>query len=167
MPIARDFVDSTVVSWASGTRIGRVHVDAVMSGQNDGPVIVVKLSGEEELAGKTIVLRAMVSVVLVRGDGVASKAAVLRYICRKLIVMAEKDRLAIAANRQLGRNGSVKGPKCQRPLIGQVGMELGMNALAIFGVDLGAFLTSLNGDLWSKFIKALMCPILSRRTAFN
>ena len=47
-------------------------------GQNDWPVIVIELVGEEERAGKAVILRTVVSVVLVGGDGVASETIVLR-----------------------------------------------------------------------------------------
>ena len=138
-----------------------------MSGQNDRPVIIVELPGEEERAGKAVVFRAVMSVVLVSGDGVAPKAAVLGDIGGKLVVMAEDDRFAVTANRQLGRNGSVESPHCQRTLVGKIGMELGMNALAVLGVDLCAFLRGFNQDLRREFIKPLVRPILSRRTAFH
>src|SRR6476646_3070910 len=114
MPVTRDLVDSTGIGRAAGHWISGVNVDAVMSGQDDRPVIIVKLSGEEERAGKAVVLRAVVSVVLVGGNGVASEATVLRNISRKLVVMAENDRFAVTANRQLGRNGAVESPHCQR-----------------------------------------------------
>src|SRR6476646_1556216 len=81
--------------------------------------------------------------------------------------MTEDDRFAVAANRQLGRNGAVESPHCQRTLIGKIGMELGMNALPVLGVDLGAFLRGFNQDLRREFIKTLVCPILSWRTAFH
>ena len=81
--------------------------------------------------------------------------------------MAEDDWFAVTANRQLGRNGSVESPHGQRALIGKIGMELGMNALAVLGVDLCAFLRGFNQDLRREFIKTLVRPILSRRTAFH
>src|SRR6185312_3122725 len=131
------------------------------------PVIIVELSGEEERAGKAVIFRAVVSIVLVGGDGVTSKTAVLRDISRKQVVMAEDDRFAVTANRQLGRNGSVESPHRQRTLIGKIRMELGMNALAILSVDFGAFLSCFDQYLWSEFSEALVRPILSRRTAFH
>src|SRR6185312_11534345 len=101
------------------------------------------------------------------GDGVASESAVLGHISGKHVVMAENDRFAVTANRQLWRNGPVKSPECQRTLIGKIGMELGMDALAVLGVDLCAFLRGFNQNLRGEFIKALVRPILSRRTAFH
>src|ERR1043165_7299596 len=81
--------------------------------------------------------------------------------------MAEDDRSAVTANRQLGRNGAVESPHCSSDLIGKIGMERGMNALAVLGVDLCAFLRGFNQDLRREFIKTLVRPILSRRTAFH
>src|ERR1051326_1713571 len=167
MPVARHLVDSTGIRRAAGHWVGSVNVDAGMSGQNDRPMIVIELSGEEERAGKAVVFCAVVSVVLMGSDGVASETAVLRDIGRKQVVMAEDDRFAVTANRQLRRNGSVKGPQCQRALVGKIGVELGVNALAVLGVDLGAFLRGFNQDLRREFIKALVRPILSWRTAFH
>ncbi len=65
MPVTRDLVDSTRIGRAAGHWVGSVNVDAVMPGQDNRPVIVVELSGEEECAGKAVILRAVVSVVLV------------------------------------------------------------------------------------------------------
>src|SRR6476620_7265463 len=98
MPVTRDLVDSTRIGRAAGHWVSSVNVDAVMPGQDDRPVIVIKLSGEEERAGKAVIFRAMVSVVLVRRNRVASETAVLRDISRKLVVMAEDDRFAVAAD---------------------------------------------------------------------
>src|SRR6185312_10749691 len=101
------------------------------------------------------------------GDGVASESAVLGHISGKQVVMAEDDRFAVTANRQFRRNGSVESPECQRTLIGKIGMELGMDALAVLGVDLCAFLRGFNQNLRGEFIKSLVRPILSRRAAFH
>src|SRR3954454_2376295 len=81
--------------------------------------------------------------------------------------MAEDDRFAVTANRELWRNGSVESPHRQRTLIGKIVMELGMNPLAVLRVDLCAFLRGFNQNLRSEFIKTLVRPILSRRTAFH
>src|SRR5947209_9236690 len=167
MPVAGNFVDSAVIGGAAGATIGCVSVDGVMTGKNDGPVIIVKLSWEEERAGKAIVLCAVMSVVLVRRDGVAPEAAVLRYVIRQLVVMAEQDRLAVTANRQLRRNSAVKSPHRQRPLIRQIGMKFRPNALAVLGVDLRAFLRRFNRNGRWENVKALVRPILPRRTAFH
>src|SRR5438270_5373209 len=127
MPVTRDFVNSTGIGWAAGHWIGSINVDGIMSGQNNRPVIIVKLSGEEKRAGKAVVFCAVVSVVFVGRNCVPSEAAVLSYVSGKQVVMAENDWFAVTANRQLGRNGSVEGPHRQRSLIGKIGMELGMN----------------------------------------
>ena len=77
MPVAGDPIDSTAVIRAAGFRIRGIHVDAVMTRENDRPVIIIELSREEECAGEAVVLRAVVAVVLVRRNGVASKTTVL------------------------------------------------------------------------------------------
>jgi hypothetical protein len=43
-------------------------------------VIVIELVGEEERAGKAVILRTVVTIVLVSGDGVAAKPVVLRHV---------------------------------------------------------------------------------------
>ena len=91
-------------------RLRGVSVDGAASCQNDWPVIVIKLVGEEECAGESVILRAVVSVVLVRGDGVASKAIVRVHVRRQAVVVAENDWLTILTLNQLGRNGSVESP---------------------------------------------------------
>src|SRR5882724_6417396 len=121
MPVTRDLVDSTRIRRAAGHWVGSVNVDAVMAGQDDRPVIIVELSGEEECAGKAVIFRAMVSVVFVGRNGVATETAVFGHIRWKLVVVAEDDRFAVTANRQFRRNGAVEGPHCQRTLIGKIG----------------------------------------------
>ena len=80
MPVTGDFIDSAAVIRAAGARVRSVHVDAVMAGQNDGPVIVIELTREEECAGKAVIFCAVVSVVLVGRNCVATKTTVLRYV---------------------------------------------------------------------------------------
>ncbi len=97
----------------------------------------------------------------------ATETTVLGHISGKLVVVAEDDRFAVTANRQFRRDGAVESPHCQRTLVGKIGMELGVNALAILGVYFGAFLRGFNQDLRREFIKTLVGPILSRGTAFH
>src|SRR5258708_30179713 len=97
----------------------------------------------------------------------ANETTVLGHISGKLVVVAEDDRFAVTANRQFRRDGAVESPHCQRTLVGKIRMELGVNALAVLGVDLGAFLRGFNQDLRREFSEALVRPILSRTTAFH
>src|ERR1051326_2921773 len=110
MPITGNFVNATVVCGTAGARIGCVKVDAGAAGENDWPMIVIELAREEERAGKAVVLRAVVAVVLVGGNGVPSEAVVLRDVSWQLVVMAEQDGLAIPSLDQLGRNGAIECP---------------------------------------------------------
>ena len=73
-------------------------------------MIVIELAREEECASKAVILRAMVAVVFVSGDRVPSEAVVLGHVSRQLVVMAEKDGLAVTSLNQLGRNGAVESP---------------------------------------------------------
>src|SRR5215831_4876478 len=110
MPIARNLVASTGVVRSGSFGIRGIGVDRKQTGQHDRPVIIVKLVGEEECAGKTVVLRTMVAVVLVGGNGIASEAVVLRHISGQRVVMTEQDRFHVALLDQLRRNSAVKGP---------------------------------------------------------
>ena len=65
--------------------IGSVGVDGGKSCQHEWIVIVIKLIGEEIGAGKSIIFRAVMSVMLVRGKRVSSKAVVLRHVRRQAI----------------------------------------------------------------------------------
>src|SRR5215472_14321674 len=106
MPVTGDFVDSAVVGRAAGARISRVLIDAAENtSEHYRPVIVIELIGEEECAGKAVILRTMVAVVLVRRNGVATEAVVLRHIGGQPVVMAEQERLAVTGLNQLRRNG--------------------------------------------------------------
>ena len=127
MPVARDLVDSAVVSGAAGAGIGGIGVDGAEARQHDRPVIVIELVGEEERAGKAVILRTVVAVVLVSRDGVAAKAVVLRHISRQAVVMAEQDRLARNGPDQLWRNRSIESPDRVRVLRGEPWMELQRN----------------------------------------
>ena len=77
MPVARDIGDATAPVRRSGMPVRGAGVKAGESGQLDRPVIVIELARKEERSGEAVVLRAVVAVVLVGGDGVASEAAVL------------------------------------------------------------------------------------------
>src|SRR6185437_12738547 len=121
---ARDLVDPAVVSGAAGPGISGVSVDGAEARQHDWPVIVIELVGEEERAGKAVILRTVVTVVLVRGNGVAAKAIVLRHVRGQAVVMTEQKRLAITRHNQLWRNGSVECPDRVRILCREPRMEL-------------------------------------------
>src|ERR1700748_97156 len=97
----------------------------------------------------------------------ATESTVLGYVSRQLVVVAENNRFAITSNGQLRRNGSVEGPHRQRTLIRKIRVEFGMNALTVIGINFCAFLRGVNVNLRSELIKALVSPILSRRTAFH
>ena len=45
--------------------------------EHDGPVIVIELAGKEERSGEAVILRAVVPVVFMSGDGDAAKSAIL------------------------------------------------------------------------------------------
>src|ERR1051326_8635862 len=81
--------------------------------------------------------------------------------------MAEQDRLAITAYGQFRWNRAVESPHRQRTLVGQIRVELGMDALAVLGVDLRAFLRGFDRNCGREDVKALMRPILPRRAALN
>src|SRR5579871_4500195 len=104
MPVTGDLIDSAVIGRAAGARIGGISVHAEVTSQHYWPVIVIELVGEEERAGKAVILRTVVAVVLVRGDGVAPETVVLRYISRQAIVVAQQNRLTVAALNQHRRN---------------------------------------------------------------
>src|SRR5581483_4439152 len=89
---------------------GGASIDGGKPRQHPGPVIVIELIGPEIGAGEAIVLRAMVSIVFMRGERVSSKAAVVLDVSCQAIVMAEQDRFAIADLGQLGRKRSLERP---------------------------------------------------------
>src|SRR5579884_2512237 len=110
MPVARHFVDAAAAVRRTCAGIGCIRVHAEVASENDWPVIIIELVREEERAGEAVIFRTMVAVVLVRGDGVASEAVVLRGIYRQFVVVAQKDRLTVTALNQVWRNGAVEGP---------------------------------------------------------
>src|SRR5579862_5422783 len=97
MPVARNFVDSTVAVGAAGARICSIGVHFKNSSQHDRPVIIVELVRIEECAGKAVILRTVMAVVLVRGDRMPSESIVLGYVSRQAIVMANEQRLTITS----------------------------------------------------------------------
>src|SRR5262249_61403782 len=109
VPVSRDLVDA-VVGGGSGAGIRRVRVDRVVAGQNHRPVVIVVLPGKEEGAREAVVLGPMMSVVLVRGDGVLPEASVTSDVVGKLVVVTEEDRFAIAREDELGRKRPVERP---------------------------------------------------------
>src|SRR5689334_9637762 len=124
MPIARDFVDPAAAVGTARLRIGRSGVNGGKSSQHERIVIVIELVGEEVGAGESVILRAVVSVVLVRGKRVSAKAIVLRHVGRQAIVVAEQDRFSVASQHQLGRNSTVESPYRIWLLRRHAGMEL-------------------------------------------
>src|SRR5205823_11391468 len=100
----------------------RRRVDAAEAGEDDRPVVIVELAGEEERAGEAVVLGAVVAVVLVSRDGVDPEAAVLA-VERQVVVLAEEDRLAVTADDELWWDRPVEGPHLQRVLGGQARVE--------------------------------------------
>src|SRR6478672_7659903 len=123
MPVTGDFVQAAVISRAAGQRISSVCIETEVPAQNDWPVIVIELAGKEVSSGEAVVLRSVMTIVLVRGNGIASEPVVLRNVKRQTVVMAEQKRLAIAPNHQLGRNGPVECPDRVFILRGQSRMK--------------------------------------------
>src|SRR6185312_14468978 len=161
MPVTRNFVDTAVVSRAAGAGIGSVLVDFKNARQHDWPVIVIELVGEEERAGKAVVLRTMVTVVLVGGNGVASEAVVRVHISRQPVVMAEQDRLTVTALNQVRRNGAVEGPHRVRVLSGEARMEFQRNRLSGINAGIqrgshGRVIGSIRGGLCLRGLKAYL-----------
>src|SRR6185437_8012565 len=181
MPVTRDLVDTAIVGGTAGHGVRCILIDFKNARQHDWPVIVIELVGEEERAGKAVILRTVVAVVLVGGNGVASETVVRIHVRRQPVVMAEQDRLTITALNQIRRKCAVKGPHRVRLLRGEAGMELQrnrrcrINSAVEFRVDvrpivyvgLSLRLRGLNSDLGQELIEALMRPDGSRRTAFN
>src|SRR5262249_48636626 len=88
-PVSWNFGDAAAAVGAPGPAIGGIRVDRVAPCENNRPVVVIKLSGEEKSASEAVILRPVVSVVLVRGDRVPAEAPVLRNVSRQPVVMAE------------------------------------------------------------------------------
>src|SRR4029077_8727398 len=85
---------------------------------------IVELIRPEIGPGEAIVLRAVVSIVFMRGERESSKAAVIVDVSSQAIVMAEQDRFAIADLGQLGRKGALERPYPVCILRWEVGMKL-------------------------------------------
>src|SRR5207245_2393229 len=142
----------------------------------DGIVVVVELARVEESPGEAVVLRTMVPVVLVGAQGMDSEAPVLSDVERELIAMAENDAFAIAADEQLGGQGSVEGPQRQRPLVRQVRVEarregsggvdarieVRRNAWIVDRVDLGPFRRNWYCDRRGTQVELLLAPARPR-----
>src|SRR5882762_11329378 len=105
-----DPIGRAIVVWrARHDLVGR-RVVRVVARQHEWPVIVVELVRKEERPGETVVLGAVMAVVLVRGNRVYAKAAVLADVDGQPVVMPEEHRLAVSREDQLGRNRAVEGP---------------------------------------------------------
>jgi hypothetical protein len=111
--IAGNVGDATTSVRAAGTRIGGSRVDGGPSRQRPRIVVVIELAGVEVGASEAVVLRAMMAIVLVGGEGMPPEVvgAVLGYVERQSIMIAEQDRHAVARDDQLWRNRSPEGPE--------------------------------------------------------
>src|SRR5207248_9553725 len=76
VPVAGHFGDAATVVGSAGAIIGSAGVDGGETGQHPRIVVIIKLVRPEISAGETVVFRAVMSVVLVGGQGEASEAAV-------------------------------------------------------------------------------------------
>src|SRR5262249_29227743 len=180
-PVAGDLRDAAAAIGTPGAAIGGVPIDGVAPREHDGPVVVVELTGEEVGAGEAVILGAVVPVVLVGRDGVPAEAAVLRYVGRQTIVMAEEDRLSVAPDRQLRRERPVEGPQRLWPLRREIRVKAGTegdvsidprvqirrNARIVSGVLPGSLLRDFNRDPRWKQIEPLVRPNGARRTTFD
>src|SRR6185437_7480909 len=181
MPVARDLVTSTCVVRGGSFGIGGGGVDFKNTGQNDRPVIIVELVGEEERAGKAVVFRTVVAIVLVGGNGVPSEAVVLVHISGKPVVMTEQNGLHVAALDQLWRNSSIERPYRVRRLCGEARMELQrnrsgridaavelrINCWVIDGIGLRLCLCDFHRDSRRELSELLVRPDWPRRTALD
>src|SRR5450432_4822705 len=93
VPVARHLVDAAAVGGAAGSDVRAVAVDRVVPGQDDRPVVIVELAGKEKRAREAVVLRAVVAVMLMGGDGIDPEAAVVGCFGWQLIVVAEENGL--------------------------------------------------------------------------
>src|SRR5579884_1920544 len=89
-PVARNLVNPAIISRTAGARVSCICVDGGETSQHNRPMIVIELVREEERAGKAVILRTVVAVMLVRGDRMPSKTIVLCHISRQAVVMAHK-----------------------------------------------------------------------------
>src|SRR5947209_797688 len=152
-----------------------------MPGKNNGPVVVIELPGEEVRAGKTVILRAMVTVVFMGRDSVTAKAIVLRNVSGQAVVMAEENCLTVPGLDQFGRNGAVERPHRVGTLGGETWMKLqrqrrcgidagiqtGRNTRIVSGVSSCLSLGDFYRDLRRELAEALMRPYRAWRTSFN
>ncbi len=129
MPVAGNFRDSAISVGGAGARVSGCGIYRVTPCQHHGPVIVIELVWEEVSAGKTVILGAVMAVVQVRGNCMASKTAVLRHINRKFVVMPEQNRFTILRDHQLRRNRAVESPKRAWILIREGWMKPRMDGL--------------------------------------
>src|SRR5262249_41833046 len=107
---ARHLVDAAAVAGSTRAIVCGSGVNGSKTSQHPGPVIVIELIRPEVRAGEAIVLRAVVSIVLVRSKGESSKAAVIGDVCGQPIMVTEQDRFAIAHLGELGRKSSLERP---------------------------------------------------------
>src|SRR6185503_18135064 len=152
---------------------GRRRVDAAEPAEQDWIVVIVELSGEEEGPGKPVVLGAVMAVVLVGRDRVASEVTVVLQIERQLVAVAEQDRLAVAADHQLRGNGSVERPELERVLqrkrrvedgraeraAPDTGVELLVAVRVVLEIGPGALLGDLDGDARREAAELLVRPV--------
>src|SRR6267143_2346763 len=181
VPVARDAVGTAGVVRGRCFRVRGRRVDAAEAGENDRPVVIVELVGEEERAGEPVVLRAVVAVVLVRRDGVDPEAAVLGRVDRQVVVLAHEDRFAVTADDELGRDRSVEGPHLEGVLNGQARVEsrgerdggidsrveLRRDAGVVGDVALRPFRADFDRDLRREVRETLVRPERPRRTPFD
>src|SRR6476646_8483514 len=97
MPVARDVGETAAAVGGAGPVVSGAGVEACEAAQLDRPMIVIELPGEEKRAGEAVIFRAMVSVVLVGADSMATETVVLRHIGRQAVEVAEENRLAVLA----------------------------------------------------------------------
>src|SRR5438309_6492456 len=102
LPVARQIGQAAVSVRRRCSAVRSARVKAGPAGENDWPVIVIKLVGKEECAGKAVILCSVMAIVLMRGDGIASKAAVLRHVRRQTVIVAEKYGLTVTGLHQFG-----------------------------------------------------------------
>src|SRR6185437_12826661 len=181
VPVAGDLIDAAAVAGSARACIGGSGIDGGKPRQHPWPVVVVELIRPEIGSSEAIVLRAVMSIVFMRGERGSSKAAVILDVSRQAIVMAEQDRFAIADLGQLGRKRALERPypvcvlsweagmKFWRDRCGRIDSRIQVRGyLRVVGSIRGHRLGGdLNRYLWRKLRKPLVRPIRSRRTALN
>src|SRR5216684_4510455 len=149
--------------------------ELIVSRQSPGTFTMPPLSSGPPALGS------VVSVVLVRRDGVSPEAAVLCDVEGELVAVAEEDRLAVAGHDQLGRKRPVVRPEREGRLVRQAwvegraegsgsvdaGIEAGRHPGIVRGIDLGAFLRDLDGDCGRERGELLVRPDRPGRAAFD